>query len=192
MRARKRSKRRQRRLCVQRWVHGAQRRHVHGVRGRQVQERNGARSMHSMSCQLRVACRFVRPLFVAAPALPAPPTLRLLPVCVAHYHIITSYVSVRLHMPVCGKLSQHIITSQVTSSPHARCVSPRCVWSHTHICACVCVCVCVCVCERARASASTHIYVIYARYMQTHEHTWTCMHTQHTHTYALTYIHIHT
>ncbi len=172
MRARKRSKRRQRRLFMQRRLHGSQRRQVYGVRGRQIQGRNGARRMHSMSCQLRVACRFVLPLFVAAPALPALPTLLILPVCVAHYHIIISYVSVRLHMPVCGTLSQHIITSHVTSSHHARCVSPRCVW-HTHTYALVFVCVC----ERARASASTHIYVIYARYMQTHEHTWTCMHT---------------
>ena len=153
MRARKRSKRRQRRLCVQRWVHGAQRRHVHGVRGRQVQERNGARSMHSMSCRLRVACRFVRPLFVAAPALPAPPTLRLLPVCVAHYHIITSYVSVRLHMPV-WHISQHIITSHVTPSHHARCcVSSQCVCTHTRMCWCLCVC------ARARTRECQHAYL---------------------------------
>jgi len=50
---------------MQRRLHGAQRRHVHGVRGRQIQGFHGARSMHSMSCQLRVACRFVLPLFVA-------------------------------------------------------------------------------------------------------------------------------
>ena len=65
MRSRKLSKRRQRRLFMQRRLHGAQRRHVHGVRGRQIQGFHGARSMHSMSCQLRVACRFVLPLFVA-------------------------------------------------------------------------------------------------------------------------------
>jgi hypothetical protein len=58
------SKRRARRLRVQRRVHGAQRRHVHGVRDRQVQGLAGGWCMHRMSRQLRVACRFVRPLLL--------------------------------------------------------------------------------------------------------------------------------
>ena len=45
-------------------VHGQQRRHVHGVRDGHVQGLAGAWCMHLMSCQLRVACRFVRPLSV--------------------------------------------------------------------------------------------------------------------------------
>jgi hypothetical protein len=62
--ARECSKRRQRRLRVQRRVHGAQRWHVHGVRGGKVQGLARDRCMHRLSRQLRVACRFVRPLCV--------------------------------------------------------------------------------------------------------------------------------
>ena len=60
--ARECSKRRQRRLRVQRRVHGAQRWHVHGVRGGKVQGLARDRCMHRLSGQLRVACRFVRSL----------------------------------------------------------------------------------------------------------------------------------
>ncbi len=79
-------------------------------------------------------------LSVRAPALPALPILHLLPVCVVHYHIITSYVSVRL-MPVCvahyhntssHRMSHHHITH--AASPLGVC------GTHTHVCACVCAC----------------------------------------------------
>ena len=97
-------------------------------------------------------------LSVRAPALPALQILRLLPVCVVHYHTITSHV---------------------TSSHHARCVPSQCVW-HTLVCAGVYVCVR----ERARASASTRIHVIYAQisanartHLDMHAHTLLITHT---------------
>ena len=57
------SKRRQRRLRVQRRGHGAKRRHVHGERSGQVQGLARARSMQHMSRQLCVAYRYIRACF---------------------------------------------------------------------------------------------------------------------------------